>query len=260
MKKNRYFIPFISLTSGLLTCGVPIFAAPVAWDLAFYDEAGAVTGSGAFSYNTDTSICLPHSPPPNPCTHSPVPSGFTDDRHYVSSTVTTVLDSISISLGDVSWGSADNNPMTKLSGFAWWVDSTVNHGSRMPTRGGDQNFKEWLFLDDRTRGYSRLVMTNFTMVSNCRWSGHWKGHKPSDVPRGTGNPIVELGEGMFTATKVNCTVSETLCPAVPRFSLESGLLDIPTVMVEETPYAVKMQLDPASVDVMTFSVTDVQAQ
>lgn len=248
MKSNAWSIKLSLLAAGI--AWIPAsFAAPVTWHLSFY-ETGDLVGAGDFTYDEASSVCVEYTS--LGCTRS---SGSEGD-YLGGSDVATTLDSISINLSGLNWGSLGTD--ASLAGVAWWKNASAlypNSGLQLVDKSGNFTIQNrWLFYDDPTTQSMVLNMDAFKMVSNCLWTGAW-GTRISDPETGD---FIHLGLGTFKVTREGCEGAKSAPVEVPlpTFEFSDGVLNIPTVMVSDVPYTVRMQLQESPEEPLTFSLID----
>ncbi len=171
----------------------PVQAATIAWDLEFFDDAGAQVGSGQFSYNTDTNTFVQTIPTSSP-------QGFT---------VQNALESFSANIQAQNWGFEE-------PGITWWAQSSRPPGQQRNSRYGISIVDNSWFFGDGFLGTRQLLLDNMESVSAQVWRGNWS----QEVLQPGGGPPAQ-GEGAWTATQRNAE-------AVPEPSSILGSLAIGT--------------------------------
>ncbi len=106
----------------------PVSAANIGYDLKFFNNLGSQVGSGGFSYNPDTSTCIPDSPVDDFCEFG----GFF---------VNTELTDFSANISGTEWQLNDRN------GQFWW-DEDLSTVQGLFAPGGNLSVNpQWLFGD-----------------------------------------------------------------------------------------------------------------
>lgn len=233
MKKMIYFIRQMCLVYGLMWSFFSV-AAPVTWTLEFHNLEGVSAGEGTFSYDLNTDSCLDRF---NPAT-------------CIDGVPNSAIDFITIEINGFDSGTKGFWFVKSFVTASWWTNfpqtPAFGPGNSLSDEAGG-----WALSENSSGAQKNLILREFARESDCVWNGIWKTSEGAD-----------LLEGTFIATSLNCSIPPVSCSSVPRFSFKSGVLDMPTVMVTDTntPYKVKMQLNPVPIAPMTFSVTSAEAQ
>ena len=225
-------------------------AAPSVWALKFYNEVGELNGAGKFTYDTSTSQCIELLQ--GACSSSdPI---LTNIPKY-----STLIDSIVITFDD------SGLTYERLKGVSWWARGVGGVPGRTEPKPIDDKsiiktnaraVSGWVLEKKLETETKILSMKVFKMTSECLWVGEWDEKSQAH--------LVKTGAGHFTASNTSCRSSVvgegTGSALLPHFSVEPGVLNIPTVVLTEanTLYAVTMQLNPQSIEKMLFSITDMK--
>jgi len=174
----------------VLLCHTAALADQITWRLLFTGSGGETQGTGQFTYDPDTSVCIPNNPigcdPPFPGSDEILDGFF----------VSTLLQSISVDLGGFDWGSGTARD---LAGLAWWGTDTFTPGIVFGGRfGPDPQLGRWLFWDDEFTQFEILQMTGFQRKSPTGWEGDWS----AEVRNPDTQEALFSSSGRFAATLV----------------------------------------------------------
>ena len=208
-------------------CSTATSAEEVTWNISFLDPQHLSIGSGQFTYDPTTTKTI----------SSLVSHSFDVD---------SLLTSISVETDGKAWGSRS---LLNSAGIRWWnTPMGAAPGSNTLHRFTSFVQNSWTFYRgetvEATAGVASsfqalsLVMSNFRAISPTLWIGDWESGRTAELSD---------NQGLFIVTQS--------APVLPHFSFSTGELSIPTVMVEQMPYAVKMHVNPDD-NPLTFTVIE----
>ncbi len=117
----------ISLGGGILNSN-HVFAATIGYDLKFFNNSGNEVGLGEFTYDPDTSICIPEIPIDEFC-------------EFGGLSIATELTNFSVNILGTQWKLNDR------AGQLWW-DEQLSTVKGAFARGGNISISnQWLFGD-----------------------------------------------------------------------------------------------------------------
>jgi len=186
-------------------------AAPVNWQLTFFDNSGQLVGNGQFSYDPEMTDCIALRNGGN-CGSSPI--------LYDAMEVHTKIDALSINVSNIDWGD-------RSSGNLWWSDPSipVAPGWQSNLRSGISTHEnQWLFASGDPSGQHQyfgsidggsmrpftfeeaLTLSNFSESSQTTWTGSWNEYEKTSNFIFDNNFMVfdmNSSHGSFTAELTN---------------------------------------------------------
>ena len=163
-----------------------VSAATIGYDLRFFNDSGNEVGLGEFSYDPDTTTCIPEIPIDESCQFSGL-------------LVTTELTDFSANISGTEWRLRDS------AGQHWWDEATSTVKGASITRSGillqdqwffgDQFFAENLLAMSGTSGGSWIQVLDTTNFL----SGTWTAQLQSTTSPGgqiVPEPLTILGAGV----------------------------------------------------------------